>query len=116
MVVLDRQECQALCDATSYCSAWTFNKDFFTCGMKERNGWSVVEVVITEPTIKISVGHLLSNKATLNISIIFLEKYLTQTRTLHSPPVSKTRGRFTKKIKTWLAGAISALVWRQNVP
>ena len=41
MLALDRQECQALCDLTTYCSAWTFSKDTNICGKKQREGWTV---------------------------------------------------------------------------
>ena len=35
-----RQQCQMLCDATSYCDAWSYNDSIQTCWMKQRHGWS----------------------------------------------------------------------------
>ena len=36
----DRQICQKICDATSYCEAWSFNDSIKTCWMKQRYGWT----------------------------------------------------------------------------
>ena len=35
-----RQQCQLLCDTTSYCDAWSYNYSIQTCWMKQRHGWS----------------------------------------------------------------------------
>ena len=39
--VRDRVECQALCDTTSYCDVWVFQKDTQVCWAKQRTGWNV---------------------------------------------------------------------------
>ena len=37
----DYENCQELCDTTSFCEAWSFHKPSGVCEMKERNGWAV---------------------------------------------------------------------------
>ena len=92
MLVLDRQECQALCDLTIYCNAWTFDKGTNICGMKQREGWTVVEVgysvvEITELAITIIVGYLSSNNVFVNILTIFSRRSILSwnlsTKTVH---------------------------------
>ena len=34
-----RQECQLVCDATSFCDAWSYKAEIQTCWMKQRYGW-----------------------------------------------------------------------------
>ena len=34
-----RQECQRICDATSFCDAWSYKASIETCWMKQRYGW-----------------------------------------------------------------------------
>merc|ERR1712227_732448 len=38
--VQNYQQCQAVCDNTSYCEAWSYNNANNNCYMKERIGWS----------------------------------------------------------------------------
>ena len=40
--VRNREECQTVCDSTSFCDAWTFSYRTNNCYMKERSGWVVV--------------------------------------------------------------------------
>ena len=41
--VRSREECQTVCDSTSYCDAWTFSHRTNNCYMKQRSGWLVVD-------------------------------------------------------------------------
>merc|ERR1712227_1115975 len=41
MGAISRQQCQNLCDITSYCEAWSFKESAKTCWMKKRTGWTV---------------------------------------------------------------------------
>ena len=36
-----REECQAMCDLSLYCDAWTFGKSDKFCRFKQRSGWLV---------------------------------------------------------------------------
>ena len=35
-------ECQAVCETTAYCDAWTFRTDIKKCYLKHRTGWSAM--------------------------------------------------------------------------
>ena len=39
--VQNREECQAICDNTSYCYAWCYDKETHICWPRKRDGWTV---------------------------------------------------------------------------
>ena len=41
VMVDTREDCQAMCDLSRYCEAWTFSKESKFCGFKKRSGWTV---------------------------------------------------------------------------
>ena len=42
LMVETREQCQAICDITTYCEVWTFNENNKFCYMKKRTGWEVI--------------------------------------------------------------------------